>query len=146
MKKLEEDYQMFDWWKKVFLNQYINFSGRARRKEYWYFTLVNILAMLPLYLILMATIAIESTVLMYIFATIFFIFGIALIIPSIAVTVRRLHDTNKSGWCYFLSLIPLLSIVLLAFMVVEGDRSTNRYGKDPKNLYNEEEINLIGTE
>ena len=61
-------------------------------------------------------------------------FYLSLIIPTLAVTVRRLHDTNKSGWYYFISLIPLIGgIILLVWLLSDGDRYANNYGDDPKN-------------
>jgi uncharacterized membrane protein YhaH (DUF805 family) len=143
--KTEQDYHMFDWWKKVFIDNYANFNGRARRSEYWYFTLVNLLILIPLFII--STVFAESE--MFLGAAPFILMAftmLALIIPSIAVTVRRLHDTNKSGWFYVMTLVPLLSIVIFIFTLLDGDNGTNDYGKDPKNPYNNEEFNQIGTE
>ena len=99
------------------LKQYAVFEGRARRSEYWYFTLFNSIIGFVLGLVGEFSGSIISTGL----------YQLAVFIPSIAVGVRRLHDVNKSGW--FL-LIPIYNLILL---VSEGDRGDNYYGSDPKN-------------
>lgn len=114
--------------------KYADFSGRARRREYWGFTLLITLV----YIGLMVLMAIESLAL--IASIVLIIFGLGIIVPSLAVTVRRLHDTNKSGWWYFIGLIPLVGLVLLVFMVMPGDTGPNQYGPDPKGS------NIIGDE
>lgn len=112
---------------KVVRDNYANFNGRARRKEYWYFVLANFL------------ISIVTNVLVFVSDSLSFvgiIVGLALFIPSLAVTIRRLHDTNKSGWYLLLGLIPLVNFYLLYLMFVEGDRGPNQYGPDPKGQEN----------
>lgn len=113
---------------KVVKDNYANFNGRARRKEYWQFVLVNII------------ISIITNILTFIsdyLVFISFIVGLGLLLPSLAVAVRRLHDTNKSGWYLLIALIPILgSLYLLYLMVVEGDKGTNKYGLDPKGAEN----------
>lgn len=146
MEKLEQDYNMIDWWKKVFLRNYANFEGRARRAEYWYFNLANILVMLPFYMLLIYAIVQQSDALSVISIVLFVVLGMIITIPSIAVSVRRLHDTNKSGWFYLLAIVPFASIVIFIFTVLEGDKHTNQYGKDPKNPNQDDELSKIGTE
>ncbi len=119
---------IIDWYLKVIRDNYANFSGRARRSEYWYFTLSNILIIM--FLALLTLIADALSFLMIIYA-------IAIIIPSMAVAVRRLHDTGKSGWLLLLSLVPFGSLILLVFYCIEGNNGPNQYGHDPKNPYNE---------
>ena len=128
----EQNYNMIDWWKKVYLKNYANFSGRARRAEFWYFTLASFLIYIIFaFLTAITGIANDGSPLL---AIIFAIFYLSLIIPTLAVTVRRLHDINKSGWYYFISLIPLVgSIILLVWLFTDGDRLVNNYGDDPKN-------------
>lgn len=112
---------------KVVRDNYANFNGRARRKEYWYFVLANFL------------ISLVTNVLVFVSDHLSFvaiIVGLALFIPSLAVTIRRLHDTNKSGWYLLLGLIPLVNFYLLYLMFVEGDRGPNQYGPDPKGQEN----------
>lgn len=135
MEKLESDYNMIDWWKKVVLKNYANFSGRARRAEYWYFALANFLVIIPFYIIGIAGAASESIGLSILGFAIYGIVALGTLVPSLAVAVRRLHDLNKSGWYYFIALIPLVGpIILLVWFFTDGDRFTNNYGDDPKNL------------
>jgi uncharacterized membrane protein YhaH (DUF805 family) len=105
------------------LKKYAVFSGRARRKEYWMYTLFNCIALVVLLFIGIAI----NTMIPY------FLYLIAIILPTLAVAVRRLHDTGKSGWLILIALIPLIgSIVLLVFNCTEGTRAPNAYGPDPK--------------
>ena len=109
---------------KTCLNKYATFSGRAQRSEYWYFFLftavVNIVAS-----VLDATIFGDMAVL-YVIAT------LVLLLPSIAAGVRRLHDTDKSGWWLLISFIPAIGIiVLIVFFCQRGTVGPNRFGPDP---------------
>lgn len=100
-------------------DNYTNFRGRARRSEYWYWLLFNLLVSLG------ASIVDASIRTSLVSALI----GLALFIPGIAVTVRRLHDTDHSGWWIFISIIPIIGfIVLLIFFTKAGDPEPNRYG------------------
>ncbi len=112
------------------LRKYADFSGRSRRKEYWFFVLF---------------VAVISTVLTIIDGLIgaydrstgvgllSAIFSLAILIPSIAVSVRRLHDIDRTGWWVLISLVPLVGwIVLLVFHVQDSTPGTNRYGPYPK--------------
>ena len=115
-----------DWWKKVVLQNYANFSGRARRAEYWWFTLVHFVVLLVVVGVLFV---INDTLggLAYILA------GLGTLLPSLAVLVRRLHDIGKSGWWYFIAFIPLVGpIILLVFACTDSSRGTNQYGPSPK--------------
>ena len=117
-----------DWYLKV-LKNYVGFEGRARRKEYWMFTLFNIIVSIVLAIVdgiggFMTESGIGMLGLLY---------TLAVLLPSIAVGVRRLHDIDKSGWWLLLVFIPLIgAIVLLVFAVMEGTRGSNRFGEDPK--------------
>lgn len=134
MEKLESDYNMIDWWKKVVLKNYANFQGRARRSEYWYFVLFNFIIIIPFYVIGLIGAANDSTALSVLGFGVYGIVALGSLVPSLAVVVRRLHDTNRSGWYYFICLIPLVGgILLLVWMFTEGDRFQNNYGDDPKN-------------
>ncbi|OGU59009.1 MAG: hypothetical protein A2X64_03885 [Ignavibacteria bacterium GWF2_33_9] len=112
-----------DWYLKV-LKQYVDFNGRARRKEYWMFVLINFIFM------------ILASILDYIIGTYFVIYSLyalAILLPALAVGIRRLHDLGKSGWWIFISLIPLIGAIwLLILMFTEGQRQANEYGPDPK--------------
>ena len=117
-----------DWYMKVIKN-YVGFSGRARRKEYWMFTLFNLIAAI--------LIAVIDNVLGTTTATgigmLGLLYALAILLPGLAVSVRRLHDTGRSGWWLLIALVPLLgAIVLLVFMVLDGNRGSNEYGPDPK--------------
>ncbi len=125
-----------EWYLKV-LKNYANFEGRARRKEYWMFTLFNMLINFGIIAILIALTAItaevELSVIAMILWGIFFLYIVGMIIPTLAVTVRRLHDTGNSGWMYLVSMIPFVGgIWLLILTITEGDQGRNQYGADPK--------------
>lgn len=110
-------------WYLAVLKNYAGFSGRARRKEYWMFTLISFVISLVLSII---GGLIGADFLAYIYA-------IAIIIPSLAVGVRRLHDTGRSGWWLLIALIPLVgAIVLIVFLASEGKPETNQHGVNPK--------------
>ena len=96
--------------------QYFGFSGRARRSEYWWFALFQIIALI---------------VLANIFGPLLFIYFVATIFPALAVLVRRLHDTGRSAWWLLLAIMPFGGIVILILVVTRGDRRENRYGPDP---------------
>ncbi|UEG48634.1 DUF805 domain-containing protein [Ferruginibacter lapsinanis] len=119
----------FDYFVKV-LKNYANFEGRARRKEYWYFTLFSILISIVISFI---DAAIGSTI-----GILGLIFSFGTLIPSIAVGVRRMHDVGKSGWYL---LIPIYNLVLAC---TEGQTGSNEYGYDPKADPIEDDIDMIG--
>tara|TARA_B100001989_G_scaffold134802_1_gene95459 strand:- start:252 stop:653 length:402 start_codon:yes stop_codon:yes gene_type:complete len=130
------------WYLKVMRDNYANFSGRARRKEYWMFTLFFFLITVVIYFLfallaffmagdLINLMNIEWVPVVLGFSII--IYFLIHLIPSIAVTVRRLHDTGKSGWLYLLTIIPYIgSLIIFIFTVIEGDKGDNKYGPDPK--------------
>jgi uncharacterized membrane protein YhaH (DUF805 family) len=134
MEKHESSFNMVDWWKKVVLKNYANFNGRARRAEYWWFTLANFLILIPFYIIGVVGTASDSAGLSIFGLAVYVLLALGTIIPSLAVGVRRLHDLNKSGWNYLFALIPLIgSILLLVWFCTEGTKGENNYGDDPKN-------------
>ena len=106
--------------------KYADFSGRARRREYWGFQLVLLLS----YLVLLALVAMESMA--TIGSILILVFGLGIIVPSLAVTVRRLHDIGKSGWWYLIGLVPLVGLVIFLFLLMPGTPGTNQYGPDPR--------------
>jgi len=118
---------VWDCYLEVF-RKYAVFNGRASRKEYWTFNLLNF-AFLVVMAILVNEIGATN------FSWIFSFFYLALFIPSLAVTIRRLHDTGRSGWMYFVSLIPLVgSIILLVFLFTDSTPGMNKYGPNPKGI------------
>lgn len=118
-----------NWYIEV-LKKYAVFSGRARRKEYWFFFLFNLIVNVILGIF---DVALEALInLPQILGT---IYSLAVLIPSIAVSVRRLHDIGRSGWWLLLSFIPILGwIVLLVFAVTDSEEGENQYGVNPKTL------------
>ncbi|CRL59868.1 DUF805 domain-containing protein [Proteus mirabilis] len=125
-----------NWYLEVIKNNYANFSGRARRKEYWMFTLVNTIIITVLYAILMSSIDMntgEMSSLGSIVGIIIGIYSLAIIVPSLAVTIRRFHDQDKSGWMFLLAFIPAVGgLIVFVFMCLEGTKGDNRFGPDPK--------------
>ena len=119
-----------EWYIEV-LKKYTVFTGRARRKEYWMFTLFNIIISIAISIV--AQLFVRIPVIGLIFGLLPLIYAIAVLLPSIAVGIRRLHDTNRSGWFLLLVLIPLVgAIVLIIFLVQEGTPGDNQYGANPK--------------
>lgn len=114
----------FDYYKNAFTKKYADFNGRARRSEYWYFVLFNTL-------VAIVAAIIDSVIG---FPIVYLVYALASIIPSIAVAVRRMHDTNKSGWYLLLSLIPLVGLIVIYFLVMDSDEGENKYGPNPKGL------------
>ncbi len=118
-----------NWYLEV-LKKYAVFSGRTRRKEYWYFGLFNIIFMIVLAVIDGATGSFSAAAGMGMFSG---IYSLAVLIPGIAVLVRRLHDTDRSGWWLLIGLIPFIgAIVLLIFTVQDSNPGENQYGPNPK--------------
>ena len=115
------------WYPEV-LKKYAVFSGRAHRKEYWFFFLVNVLIALALGVI-DGLIGISGDANQSVLVSLYWL---AVLVPSIAVGVRRLHDTGRSGWWMLLGLVPIVGLVLLVFLVLDGQRGPNAYGPDPK--------------
>mgnify|MGYP003304231027 CR=1 FL=1 len=115
----------------VVVKNYANFSGRARRSEYWYFALANMI-----FGAVTGLMSVEIPEVMYLV----WIAGVALLIPSLAVCVRRLHDIGKSGWWYLLVLIPLVNLVLIYFFILDSQPGVNQYGPNPKGIGNQEMI------
>ena len=109
------------------LKKYKIFTGRSGRREFWLFALggfavglvLGILSMIPL--------------LGVIFTIVSVLFSLAILVPSIAVSIRRLHDTNRTGWMLLLCLIPIVgALIVLYFCILEGTAGDNQYGPDPK--------------
>lgn len=120
------------WYVKAMKN-YANFSGRARRKEYWMFNLFNAIFLLAA-IILDAILFPQTGDRYHVQTRVFYwLYALAVILPSIAVRVRRLHDQGKSGAWYFIGWIPLIGgIWMLILMCTEGAYGPNQYGDDPK--------------
>jgi uncharacterized membrane protein YhaH (DUF805 family) len=116
-------------WYLQALKKYADFNGRARRMEYWMFVLFNVIF------------AISASIVDNILGTgwegggglIYLLYVLFAFIPGLAVAVRRLHDTGKSGWMILIIFIPIIGFIwLLVLMFTEGDFSENEYGPNPK--------------
>lgn len=120
-----------DWYLKV-LKNYAVFEGRAQRAEYWFFFLFNMIASIICLVIdgLLGTYDAQSGM-----GVLYAVYTLAVLVPSIAVAVRRLHDIGKSGWWILIGLIPLIGpIVLLIFFVLDSQAGENAYGPNPKGV------------
>jgi uncharacterized membrane protein YhaH (DUF805 family) len=118
-----------NWYLKV-LKQYADFSGRARRKEYWMFVLFNIIIAFVLGLIdgMTGMTATQAGI-----GLLGGIYSLFVLIPGIAVSVRRLHDIGKSGWMLLIVLIPVVGAIwMLVLMVLDSNPGENQYGPNPK--------------
>ncbi|MFJ3826309.1 DUF805 domain-containing protein [Streptomyces nodosus] len=111
-----------NWYVDV-LKKYAVFTGRARRKEYWMYTLFSVIASI----VLAVVDAVIGTQILD------WLYTIAVLLPTLGVTIRRLHDTDRAGWWVLIGIIPLVgSIVLLVFLATEGTPGENEYGANPK--------------
>jgi len=118
-------------WMLMPLRRYTDFSGRSRRKEYWMFVLGVIIVALVIGFV-EGLLGIDGMV-GGAYGPLSLLLVLGVIIPGIAVQVRRFHDQGKSGWFVLLGLIPLVGgIILLVFMCLEGNQGPNQYGPDPK--------------
>jgi len=122
--KTEDQYNPIDWFKKC-LSNYANFSGRARRKEYWFFALVQFGVLIIAGIL--DTIIFKKPSVFYI------ITALGLFIPALSVAVRRLHDTSRSGWWFLLVLVPLIGpILLLVWFATDTKPESNQWGNPAK--------------
>ncbi len=133
-------------------DRYAQFSGRASRSEFWYFILFNFIVSIILSVLdnvlgtnytyevvavtpVIADTGVASTAMTQTIGYLSTLYGLALIIPGISVSVRRLHDIGKSGWWLFISLIPIIGLfVLLFFYVKDSQEGRNEYGENPKEV------------
>lgn len=116
---------------RTVLNKYTDFSGRARRSEYWWFQLAYVVALLVVELLFV--LVRNSTAGAVVVGLLVAALALGLLLPALAVLVRRLHDTGRSGWWYFISLVPFVgSIVLLVFLAQDSQPGGNQYGASPK--------------
>lgn len=112
-----------NWYLKVVKEHYADFKGRARRKEYWMFVLFNLIIQIVLGVI-------GGLIKM---PWIISIYGLAILVPAIAVGIRRLHDVGKSGWMLLAALVPVLGAIYLLYLFCkDGEKNTNAWGANPK--------------
>jgi uncharacterized membrane protein YhaH (DUF805 family) len=113
-----------NWYLKV-LKQYADFNGRARRQEFWMFVLFNII---------FSMVAGALDAVFGSWGAIGGLYGLFVLIPGLAVSVRRLHDTGKSGWMLLIALIPLIGTIwLIVLLATDSTPGNNQYGDNPKN-------------
>ncbi|WP_019009494.1 DUF805 domain-containing protein [Deinococcus aquatilis] len=125
----------------VFRNNYANFTGRARRREYWMFSLINALVIfaleIPFLLLALPSMSQDSetspSALSLVSLLPLVIYYFAALIPALALCIRRLHDTGRSGWLYLLILVPLVgSIIIIVFFATDSQPGSNKWGPNPK--------------
>jgi len=133
---------MIEWYKKVVFDNYANFKGRARRSEYWYYSLISLFISIILAIF---DYVLGATILNGDLGILRGLYSLIVLIPGLAVTVRRLHDVGKSGWFFFIILIPLIGAIwLLILFFTEGEDETNAYGPSTNDIF--DEISEIGKE
>lgn len=98
--------------------KYADFSGRARRKEYWMFILIYLIIS-----VILGVLGLEIISLL---------FGLALLVPSISIAARRLHDTGRTGWWQLIALVPLIGFIIIIVFLVQDSHEANEYGANPK--------------
>ena len=134
-----------NWFFDVIKNRYAKFNGRARRKEYWMFQLfcniflilICLVASIGLFIYNTGEFPLLGRILMGTGGILFVIFAFGLIIPGLAVTIRRLHDIDKSGWWILVCAIPYIGpLVLFVFCCLDSPSGTNKYGPNPKCIDN----------
>lgn len=116
------------WWNCLTTN-FANFSGRARRAEVWSFFLMNVLVSVVLMFLTFFVLGLVGSLLSG-------LFSLWALIPGIALVVRRLHDTGRSGWWYFISLVPIIGFIWFFILVycIDSQPGTNEYGPNPKGM------------
>ncbi|MFN0128727.1 MAG: DUF805 domain-containing protein [Verrucomicrobiales bacterium] len=119
-------------WYLDVLKKYAVFSGRARRREYWYFVLFNVIISVLSVFLDKALGTFNSDLGIGIIGG---VYSLGVLLPGIGVAVRRLHDTNRSGWWLLIGLIPLVgAVVLIVFALMDSQPGSNRFGPNPKEL------------
>ena len=119
-----------DYFLNVIKQHYVDFAGRASRSQFWYFTLFSFLISLAISVV---TGIIGSVLNTGIFSLLGVLYSLAIMVPSVCLGIRRLHDTGKSGWWYLISLVPFVGfIILIVFWVMDSEADRNQYGPNPK--------------
>lgn len=130
----------------VIRNNYANFEGRARRQEYWMFQLFNFIVVSVLYGLSLLCIGLGSLgskpdsginagiIFSLIFVGLLFIYALGVFLPTLALTVRRLHDAGYSGWLYLVSLTGFGGIVIFVFTCLDSQPGVNKWGPNPKGM------------
>ena len=121
-----------NWYLKA-LKRYATFSGRSQRAEYWYFTLFYIVGIFILTIIDMMIGTFNEAAGIGILSGSFLF---SHFIPSLAVSIRRLHDINKTGWWYLINIIPLIGLIIFFIFTILDSKENNEYGENPKEITN----------
>ncbi|WP_299681642.1 DUF805 domain-containing protein [uncultured Tenacibaculum sp.] len=134
-----------NWYLKV-MKQYADFQGRARRQEYWMFILFNMLfAFVAIFIDGLIGFSMSGGEGLFPIGIFYTLYVLAVLIPGVAVAVRRLHDIGKSGWFYFIAFIPLIGgILLLVWLCTDSQHGPNKWGDNPKGIGNNRNIDQIG--
>jgi len=114
---------ILEWYIKAIKNYY-SFKGRSTRAEYWYFTMFNILFYIGASMI--------DVIIMMPIASL--LYGLFVLIPGTAVSIRRMHDVGKSGWWLMLNLIPVIGSIVLVYFLIQDSHPDNEYGPNPKRI------------
>ena len=139
-----EKFNLITAYKSMF-KKYAQFNGRSRRSEYWLASVMNMIIVMAFYFIMFIPMMIDITNngepsgltagIMGIFGLLMFAYAMAILVPSLAMSVRRLHDTGRSGWFLLLNLIPYIGgIIIFVFSVLDSQPGANQYGPNPKGL------------
>jgi len=132
VKELTLNKLIMNWYLKV-IKQYADFSGRARRKEFWMFNLFNAIIIYALMFVMIAAEKANNSVFFVVGIVLICGYALALFVPGLAVCIRRLHDIGKSGWYYFIGCIPLVGgIILLVWYCQDSQAGVNQWGANPK--------------
>ncbi len=128
------------YWYLEVMKKYAVFSGRARRKEYWMFQLINVIIVIIAMVLAAGVFALKSigsqgaVTAIRLTAGLIAVYFLAIFLPSLSVSVRRLHDINFSGWWVLLGFVPMGGLVLLVFHVLDSNPGSNQYGPNPKGV------------
>lgn len=133
-----------NWYLKVVRDNYANFKGRARRKEYWMFFLVNFIIS---FIISSIFTVVAMTSKLPALASVGYLYSLAILLPSLAVAVRRLHDVGKSGWWILIGIIPIIGTIwIIVLLATDSTPGENKWGPNPKGIGNLSDIEKIGNE
>ena len=110
---------------KLAFKNYINFNGRSRRSEYWWFVLFNLI--IQIIIIILANLITKNLMFLS------YIYSLIIFLPGLGLVIRRLHDIGKSGWYIFIAFIPIVGVfILLYFFCLDSENQSNEYGESPK--------------
>ncbi|HEL3781530.1 TPA: DUF805 domain-containing protein [Stenotrophomonas maltophilia] len=110
------------------LTRYAQFSGRASRSEFWWFQLFIVIISIPLYVLSFYAGYTGSSTLALVVSGLSVVLWLVFVLPCLAATVRRLHDTDRSGWWVLLAFVPFVSLAVLVFLVLPSSPGDNRFG------------------